>query len=146
MSNQQQKVKYIYFLKFNFILILYVRWQQLKPWHTIPRGIETRLPVGSGARKEARIPNPFRVQLTLPTPCNFFVRLDLYRNTKIEEIKLAASTQCKAISPECFLLTGDGTIIPDNETVESSLLFYRSIGLQIKPGSECAAAVLSENP
>lgn len=109
-------------------------WQPLKPWHTVPAGIETRLPVGSDARKEARIPDPFRLQLTLPQPCNFFMRVDLYRKNTIGQIKEAAYSQCSRIPPECLMLTSliDGTEIKDDQTVESSGLFYKQLVLKVK--------------
>ena len=101
--------------------------------------------MGAGAQKEARIPNPFRIQLTLPSPCNFFVRMDLFRSTLVDDIKMAASSQCKAISPDCFVLTADRAVVSDKETVESIMLFYKTISLQLKPGPECAAAVVAES-
>jgi hypothetical protein len=52
-------------------------WQALKPWHSIPLGLETRLPLDGIHHKEARIPQPWRLQLFLPKPCKNFLRLDL---------------------------------------------------------------------
>lgn len=62
-------------------------WQPLHAWHTIPSGIETRLPLSTGARKEARIPEPWRLQLTLPSPCKYFLRMDVMRDTTVAMIK-----------------------------------------------------------
>ena len=42
-------------------------WQPLRKWHSIPAGLETRLPLGGVGRKECRIPTPYRLQLPLPT-------------------------------------------------------------------------------
>ena len=51
-----------------------------------------RLPIGDrgGARKEARIPQPWRLQVALPAPpCRrySFLRMDLHRNSLIQLIR-----------------------------------------------------------
>lgn len=63
-------------------------WQPLHAWHTIPQGIETRLPVGQSSQgKEARIPDPWRLQLSLPSPpCKFFLRKTVHRDSLIHDI------------------------------------------------------------
>lgn len=68
-------------------------WQHLAPWHTIPSGIETRLPLSDlhpGTNiKEARIPNPWRLQLPLPAKlCSkvYFLRMNVQRNMAIKDI------------------------------------------------------------
>lgn len=74
-------------------------WKPLHAWHTIPSGIETRLPIGNSplAKKEARIPNPWRLQLSLPKHlCKkaFFLRMDVFRSTTLADILNEVSTQC----------------------------------------------------
>jgi hypothetical protein len=56
----------------------------------------TRLPIGAGSggtalRKEARIPEPWRLQVELPRPpCRaYFLRMDVTRHTTLEAIRLA---------------------------------------------------------
>jgi hypothetical protein len=72
-------------------------WQPLYPWHTIPSGVETRLfsyldnilfpylhfiynaynrlPLSDRAEKEARIPDPWRLQLLMPNVLYFSSKL-----------------------------------------------------------------------
>lgn len=74
-------------------------WQPLHAWHTIPSGIETRLPIGDarGARKEARISDPWRLQLPLPNKlCKkaYFLRMDVHRTTTMEAILQEIARQC----------------------------------------------------
>jgi hypothetical protein len=40
-----------------------------------------------GGHKEARIPEPWRLQLPLPSPCQFFLRMDVRRHTTLAEIR-----------------------------------------------------------
>jgi hypothetical protein len=84
-------------------------WQPLKPWHTIPSGLETRLPLSTNyeAIKEARIPEPWRLQISLPSPCSYFLRMDLQKDTTINQILTKAAQRCK-IAPSClYLVTYD---------------------------------------
>lgn len=46
----------------------------------------SRLPIGYGARKEARLPEPWRLQLSMPNPCKYFLRMDVRRHTTIADI------------------------------------------------------------
>lgn len=74
-------------------------WQPLHAWHTIPSGIETRLPIGDAraARKEARISDPWRLQLPLPNKlCKkaYFLRMDVHRATTMEAILQEIARQC----------------------------------------------------
>lgn len=47
-----------------------------------------RLPMSESKslRKEARIPNPWRLQLGMPSPCSFFLRKEMFRETLVNEI------------------------------------------------------------
>jgi hypothetical protein len=45
-----------------------------------------RLPMGQNSIKEARIPDPWRMQLPLPNPCKYFLRMDLYKSTAVIDI------------------------------------------------------------
>ena len=68
-------------------------WQPLKRWHTIPLGLETRLPLSEGGgNKEARIPPTWRAQLNLPDICHassgsYFLRVQLERTTPLLRIR-----------------------------------------------------------
>lgn len=61
-------------------------WRLLHAWHTIPSGVETRLPIGGSGHKEARIPVPWRLQLPMPSPCKYFLRMDIQRSTTVQQI------------------------------------------------------------
>lgn len=103
-------------------------WQALHAWHTIPTGLETRLPLDASGlgTKECRIPEPWRLQLAFPYPCKFFLRLDISRLTSIDDILLAAAKSCK-LPHDCFQLvdlSSHATLDPQ-ETAESSDLFNR---------------------
>lgn len=85
-------------------------WSTLHAWHTIPHGLQTRyctfvnysysmvteivlvcvvarLPMGIGGTKQARIPEPWRLQVGMPHPCKFFLRMDMMKSTSVGEIK-----------------------------------------------------------
>jgi hypothetical protein len=62
------------------------------PFHSFC--IVNRLPIGAGSggtalRKEARIPEPWRLQVELPRPpCRaYFLRMDVTRHTTMEAIR-----------------------------------------------------------
>jgi hypothetical protein len=62
--------------------------------HFTPLCIVNRLPIGAGSggtalRKEARIPEPWRLQVELPRPpCRaYFLRMDVTRHTRLEAIR-----------------------------------------------------------
>eukprot|EP01034_Spumella_vulgaris_P025286 gene25287-31724_t len=116
-------------------------WQTLHAWHTIPSGIVTRLPLSSSHLKEARIPDPFRLQLSLPSPCKYFLRMDAKRGTTVGEIKKKAASTCK-FPPECFILYADNSPLDDpTATVENTQLFIKSKRLEL---DETNCAVLIE--
>eukprot|EP01038_Epipyxis_sp_PR26KG_P014660 gene14660-19696_t len=97
-------------------------WQPLHAWHTIPSGIITRLPLSNAANKEARIPEPWKLQILMPSPCKYFLRMDLFKHVKISEIIDKASTQCK-YPKECFAMYGNDILLSFDETVEESGFF-----------------------
>eukprot|EP00597_Dinobryon_sp_UTEXLB2267_P005564 CAMPEP_0170078678 /NCGR_PEP_ID=MMETSP0019_2-20121128/15237_1 /TAXON_ID=98059 /ORGANISM="Dinobryon sp., Strain UTEXLB2267" /LENGTH=331 /DNA_ID=CAMNT_0010291731 /DNA_START=1499 /DNA_END=2494 /DNA_ORIENTATION=+ len=108
-------------------------WQPLHAWHTIPSGIETRLPVGGEGHKEARIPNPWKLQIAMPHPCKYFLRMDLLRDSTMDDISKRASNQC-VFQSECFMIqvlqsegiemNADNYItLPGDSTVEDTNFF-----------------------
>lgn len=101
-------------------------WQALHAWHTIPTGLETRLPLDASGTKECRIPSPWRLQLAFPYPCKFFLRLDVSRDTFIDDIISAAAKGCR-LPHDCFHLVdlSSHTTLDLQETAESSDLFNR---------------------
>lgn len=112
-------------------------WRELKPWHTIPSGLETRLPVGSGARKEARIPQPWRLQTSMPRPCKYFLRMDISRSTTVGQIRSAAAAKCQK-PLDCFqILIGGDEIDDDSITSEGINLFSQSVELNYISGEVC---------
>lgn len=78
-------------------------WRTIHEWNTIPAGIITRyvrvdvtfacvtspyrLPLSGSAVKEGRIPDPWKLQLSMPSPCKYFLRMDVYRDTTIQDIR-----------------------------------------------------------
>mmetsp|Transcript_17383 Transcript_17383/g.16722 ORF Transcript_17383/g.16722 Transcript_17383/m.16722 type:complete len:493 (-) Transcript_17383:36-1514(-) len=111
-------------------------WQRLHAWHSIPIGIQTRLPLSSSGSKEARIPEPWRLQLSMPSPCKYFLRIDVTRITTLSQILHAAGKQCK-ISPSCFTLTADDKPLVDvQENMETTDFFNTKHGLLVH--ADCA--------
>ena len=110
-------------------------WQTLRKWHSIPAGLETRLPIGGVGIKECRIPTPFRLQLPLPSPCRHFLRIDVYPHTTVSEILQAAFKACygKLSDSKCLALSRgtSHTIIDRRERFfsESSSLFGAGLAL-----------------
>ena len=127
-------------------------WQELKAWHTVPSGLEIRLPLSESKslRKEARIPSPWRLQLAMPAPCSFFLRREVFRDTSVNEIlyarniayandypplmscREAAAVKCDRPS-HCFSLSADGAIVQGGESAESAGLFNRRLELHLNP-------------
>ena len=110
-------------------------WQPLRKWHSIPAGLETRLPLGGVGRKECRIPTPYRLQLPLPTPCSYFLRLDVFRHTTVNEILQAALKACngKLSDLKCLALSRgpypSHLIIDSGERLSSFLFGGRGLTL-----------------
>ena len=75
-----------------------------------------------GGQKEARIPNPFRLQIAMPKPCKFFVRVDMYKDDHVHKIKDEASAQCNKfgldVSSECFEVLETGAEEKEEEKEE----------------------------
>ena len=127
-------------------------WQELKAWHTVPSGLEIRLPLSESQslRKEARIPSPWRLQLAMPAPCSFFLRREVFRDTFVDELlyarniayandyppliscREAAAVKCDR-SSHCFSLSADGAIVQGGESAESAGLFNRRLELHLNP-------------
>jgi len=108
-------------------------WQDLKKWHTIPTGVETRLPL-DGKGKQCRIPDPWRLQVSMPSPCKFFLRMDVQRDTTIKAITSSAAHQChNSASEEQLSKLSLAVLAPGNQhepldpeaTVEDTDLFNK---------------------
>ena len=68
-------------LKLGTICYTFVGVYVLELWCCI------RLPISkNGGRKAAKIPNPWRLQIPLPKPCKYFLRMDVYKHTGPTEI------------------------------------------------------------
>jgi len=118
-------------------------WQKLRAWHTIPNGVETRLPLDGSSSKEVRIPSPWRIQLLNPAPCRHFFRMDLFPYTTFGEVANRIAENCH-ISPDCVSLSisgGKREPLHESFTVESSNLFnvQHAVEIVIKPG--CSISV-----
>jgi len=46
-----------------------------------------RLPVGGEGHKDARIPNPWKLQIAMPHPCKYFLRMELLKDSTMEDIR-----------------------------------------------------------
>eukprot|EP01031_Cornospumella_fuschlensis_P028632 gene28632-34565_t len=113
-------------------------WQPLKVWHTVPAGAETRLPIGGQeyGHKEARIPQPWRLQLPLPRTCKgFFLRMDVYRHTTLREIWEAGHQLCASVPANCWqLVLDEDNVVQTDElatSAEASDLFNRDKHLKV---------------
>jgi hypothetical protein len=85
-----------------------------------------------------RIPIPWRLQLAMPEPCKHFFRMNVYRNTLINEITDAAEQQCK-LKKGCLLLidSDNNNIIESQATAESCNLFNINKVLKIDNRDIC---------
>jgi len=178
-------------------------WQDLRGYHTIPKGIETRLPMSwdteeqnnasagtdsgsedtnqtrekalaakkkkAGKRREARIPDPFQLQIPMPSPCKFFFRANVYRGTTIQELALQAAAHCRKYFPvengclafheeahpsaerELFVgVEGSGAVgigdgFTSNATAEETNLFNKRLSLVVRASVEgCSSAEMRE--
>lgn len=111
-------------------------WQPLHSWETIPRGLETRLPMSGSELKQAKIPEPWRLQVPMPSPCKHFLRMDVFKHTTIKSLKEEASKLCQQPAG-CFLFYADDALLSDDETALSSGLFGRRIALEF--ASTCSS-------
>jgi len=105
-------------------------WQPLRAWHTIPSGIDTRLPLSSSSSKEARIPNPWRLQVSMPSPCKYFLRLDVKRDTTMQEVSDAASRHC-GLPTQCFTIVADGVAVEKATTAEEIDFFNKRQAIKV---------------
>ena len=131
-------------------------WLPVEPNYYVHPGLEVRLPVGDRAsKKEARIPDPFQLQLSIPAPnglswgpnsgkCRFFVRLDMHKTDLLSRIKEEASNSCRFLNSECIQIWATVTIgetksgalekgemLDDTLTVEEANLFNRMVELRV---------------
>eukprot|EP01041_Mallomonas_annulata_P001678 gene1678-3249_t len=112
-------------------------WRPLHGWHTIPLGIITRLPLSSVSHKEAKIAEPWRLQVALPLPCKYFLRTDVFRHTNVRELREIAGKQCKQSHKGCFrFYIDDLEVIDEDSTVEALGLFNKH--LVVEYGSSSA--------
>lgn len=103
-------------------------WEKIEAHETVPHGLEIILPL-NGNVKMGKIPNPWRLQLSLPNHCKqYFLRMDVYRNTLISDIIDAAEKNCMK---NCLYIIADNQIVADNQTVESSNLFNLNKKIEI---------------
>jgi len=111
-------------------------WQPLHEWHTIPSGIDTKIPLSGSATKEARIPSPWRLQISMPPPCKYFLRMDTFRGTLISEISESASRLC-SLPPSCFTVMADGQPVDPSSSVEVSDFFNKRQSLSLIDHDQC---------
>ena len=100
--------------------------------------------------KEARISNPFQLQIKIPNPtgltwgknsggCQYFVRIDMERSDKLEKIINASLEQCPYLRPNCIdLFDNDSNSVLDrSDTVEAVDLFNSNMGLRLREDPSC---------
>ena len=110
-------------------------WEPIKIYETVPNGLEIMLPLGSvGTGKMARIPQPWQLQLPLPYPCKYFVRMNIFKQTHIHEIITAAEKTCK-LDKDCLYLMNDDKVIDPGQDALSSNLF--NINKLLKINESC---------
>jgi hypothetical protein len=95
-------------------------WKPIQVYETVPSGLDIILPLDGSARL-ARIPSPWKLQLALPAPCKYFVRMDIFKETHIYEIITAAEKKCKL--KDCLVLMSDDKVIDPGQDALSSNLF-----------------------
>ena len=88
------------------------------------------------SRKTARIPDPWQIQLRMPSPCRFFLRINIYRDMTTGNILDAAAKQCRNLPPICMKMVDiaqDGTtsIMNRSMNVETADLFNRRLKLDL---------------
>jgi hypothetical protein len=108
-------------------------YKQIESYNTIPSGLEVILPI-DGSKKMARIPSPWRLQLPMPAPCKYFLRMDIYKDTKLIEILTTAEKICQ-LAEGCISLISDQEILDSYATAESSNLF--NINKTLKINEKC---------
>lgn len=56
--------------------------------------------------KQVRVPEPFQLQVALPSPsCKFFLRMNVYKHTTVRDILDTACYQCRQLPTHCMSLT-----------------------------------------
>jgi len=96
-------------------------WKPIQIYETVPNGLEIILPLDGSARL-ARIPSPWKLQLALPNPCKYFVRMDIFKETHVHEIITAAEKICYKLK-DCLVLVSDEKVIDPGQDALSSNLF-----------------------
>lgn len=107
-------------------------WQLVRPWQSVPPGLEVELPLDGIKLKRARIPPAWRLQLYVPGEegggkyNGFFVRTDLRAEDTVLDLRQEIARQSRLALPlEYIALELDGRLLGDDETVEALDLFNR---------------------
>lgn len=134
-------------------------WRELREWHSVPLGVESRLPVASieyeepseeeitapafysrpGIRKTARIPNPWQIQLPMPVPCRHFLRSNVYRDMTVSDILITATKQCRDLPQHCMNLIDEDEdrALGRDTNVEAGDLFNKKLRLSLVDAADC---------
>jgi len=126
-------------------------WQEIRGWHTVPAGTETRLPISDlkmdanttpdnvlqnveySVKRETRIPDPYQLQLRFPKPCKFFFRTSIYRSSLVGSIEEEANKLCsRHLPPGCLYIVNEKTSQRlSNSTAEQLDLFNTQLKLEV---------------
>lgn len=141
------------------------KWMDLRGWHTVPPGTQTRLPLSSvafdektdidrpwesaslGSVRQCVVPDPFQLQLRMPRPCRYFFRTNVHPGTTLQELQEEARKLCALrLPPQCLLLQReeDGAAAESLDlslTSEQANLFNLRLALAVDlQQPECKAA------
>jgi hypothetical protein len=126
-------------------------WQELRAWHTVPPGAETRLPLSSlkvtsrsttgnmmsdvtvSSRRTTRVSTPFQLQLRYPAPCKFFFRTNVFKDSYVANLEREAGLMCSRHLPAgCLHIvdTATGHHLPNVTAVETDL-FNKKLELRV---------------
>jgi len=138
-----KKTKFIYDMTTTQVKLIVHYPQEFTPtydfkiieiYESIPSGLEVIMPLDGMQKKMGRIPSPWRIMLPMPTPCKFFLRMDIYKDTLIQEILKYGEKLCH-LSDNCLSLISDQIVIDHYATAESSNLF--NINKTLKINEKC---------
>ena len=128
-------------------------WQDVKDGQSVPPGLEITMDLGgkkgrAGSKggtagkgaspdkasgKRARISDPWRLQLWLPSPARRFYRGDVGRSTTVGELcgrimAMLGERGLAGASPPVYLVVkSTGQVLPPTQTVEEARVFHRSV-------------------
>lgn len=122
-------------------------WQDVRPWQSVPAGLEIALVLGDASQRRARIPPVWRLRVYVE-PVNhhggsavrgkgsgFYFRMDVRRDLTVIEIRRSVAEHPLVGCPfEAVKLLLGGKVLEGHDTVESLDLFSRVRELVVELG------------